>query len=71
MLDLPGGSFAFNMATGIVPLAAIPLGHDNVAAAFFALNLFAFPLLCVFMLVRFEKEGDVDGRRPIARLSGA
>lgn len=52
LLNLPGGSFAFIMATGIVSLAAIPLGHDNVATALFALNLFAFPLLCVFMLVR-------------------
>jgi tellurite resistance protein TehA-like permease len=52
LLNLPAGSFAFIMATGIVSLAAIPLGHDNIAAALFALNLLAFPLLCVFMLFR-------------------
>jgi tellurite resistance protein TehA-like permease len=40
------------MATGIVSLAALPLGHDKVAAALFALNLLAFPILFVFMLVR-------------------
>ena len=55
LLNLPAGSFAFIMATGIVSLAAIPLGHDNIAAALFALNLLAFPLLCVFLLVRLNQ----------------
>jgi len=52
VFDLPGGSFAFVMATGIVSLAAMRLGYDEVAAALFAVNLAAFPLLCVLMLVR-------------------
>jgi hypothetical protein len=52
VLDLPGGSFAFVMATGIVSIAAMRLGRGEVAAALFAINLIAFPLLCVLMLVR-------------------
>jgi tellurite resistance protein TehA-like permease len=52
VFDLPGGSFAFVMATGIVSIAALRLGRGEVAAALFAVNLVAFPLLCVLMLVR-------------------
>ena len=52
VFNLPGGSFAFVMTTGIVSLAAMRLGYDEVAAALFAVNLAAFPLLCVLMLVR-------------------
>jgi tellurite resistance protein TehA-like permease len=52
VFDLSGGSFAFVMATGIVSIAAMRLGHGEVAAALFAVNLVAFPLLCVLMLVR-------------------
>jgi len=52
VLDLPGGSFAFVMATGIVSIAAMRLGRGEVAAALFAVNLVAFPLLCMLMLVR-------------------
>src|SRR5215469_12923981 len=50
--DLPGGSFAFVMATGIVSIAAMRLGHDAIGTVLFALNLIAFPLLCVLMLIR-------------------
>jgi tellurite resistance protein TehA-like permease len=50
--DLAGGSFAFVMATGIVSIAAMRLGHDAIGTVLFALNLVAFPLLCVLMLVR-------------------
>src|SRR5215469_11489233 len=50
--DLPGGSFAFVMATGIVSIAAMRLGHDAIGTIMFAFNLIAFPLLCVLMLVR-------------------
>jgi len=39
MLDLSGGSFAFVMATGIVSLASMRLGHDAIGTALFALNL--------------------------------
>ena len=40
--DLPGGSFAFVMATGIVSIAAMLLGRGEVAAALFAINLIDF-----------------------------
>src|SRR5215467_5934312 len=50
--DLPGGSFAFVIATGIVSIAAMRLEHDAIGTVLFALNLVAFPLLCVLMLVR-------------------
>jgi hypothetical protein len=39
VLDLSGGSFAFVMATGIVSLAFMRIGHDAIGAALFALNL--------------------------------
>ena len=39
------------MATGIVSIAAMRLGHGEVSAVLFALNLVAFPLLSVLMLV--------------------
>ena len=52
VFDLPGGSFAFVMATGIVSIAALRLGRGEVAAALLAVNLIAFPLLCVLMFVR-------------------
>jgi tellurite resistance protein TehA-like permease len=52
MSDLPGGSFVFVMATGIVSIAAMRLDYGKVGASLFALNLVAFPLLCVLMLVR-------------------
>jgi len=40
------------MATGIVSIAAQRLGHGEVAVPLFAVNLLAFPSLCVLMLVR-------------------
>jgi tellurite resistance protein TehA-like permease len=49
---LPGSSFAFVMASGIVSIASLRLGHREIAAALFAVNLVAFPLLCLLMLVR-------------------
>jgi tellurite resistance protein TehA-like permease len=52
MSDLPGGSFAFVMATGILSIAAMRLGHDAIGTGLFTLNLVAFPLLCVLMLLR-------------------
>jgi tellurite resistance protein TehA-like permease len=52
MFDLPGSSFAFVMATGIVSIAAMRLDYGEVGAVLFAINLIAFPLLCVLMLIR-------------------
>ena len=40
------------MATGIVSIAAMRLGHGKIGAVLFALNLVAFPLLWVIMLIR-------------------
>ena len=62
VFDLLSGSFAFVMATGIVSLAAMRLGRGEIAAALFAVNLVAFPLLCVLMLIRMF-------RRPATILS--
>jgi tellurite resistance protein TehA-like permease len=42
---LPGGSFAFVMATGIVSIAAALLGHAGIATALLALNAAAFVAL--------------------------
>ena len=52
MFDLPGSSFAFVMATGISSIAAMRLGHGEVGAVLFAVNLISFPLLGLLMLVR-------------------
>jgi hypothetical protein len=38
IFDVPGGSFAFVMATGIVSIAAMRLGHGKVGALLFGLN---------------------------------
>src|SRR6516162_1673859 len=60
VFDLPGGSFAFVMATGIVSIAATQLGRGEIAAALFAINLVAFPLLCVLMLIRmFQRPATI------------
>ena len=55
LLNLPGGGFAFVMATGIVSLAAVRLGYDKVAAPLFAVNLVAFPVLCALLFVRLVR----------------
>src|ERR1700749_2272478 len=56
----PGGSFGFVMATGIVSIAAMRVGHGEVSAVLFALNLVAFPLLGVLMLVHlFQHPGAI------------
>ena len=52
--ELPSGSFAFVMATGIVSIAAALLGFRPVAMILLAVNLIAFPLLCVFTLARLS-----------------
>src|SRR5215469_14209764 len=62
VFDLPSGSFAFVMATGTVSIAAMRLGRGEIAAALFAVNLVAFPLLRVLMLIRMF-------RRPATILS--
>ena len=43
------------MATGIVSIAAMRLGRGEIAVALFAINLVAFPLLWVLMLVRLVR----------------
>jgi len=55
LLNLPGGGFAFVMATGIVSLAAMRLGYEKVAALLFAVNLVAFPVLCALVFVRLVR----------------
>jgi tellurite resistance protein TehA-like permease len=49
---IPGGSFAFVMATGIVSIAAELLDFNRLAMAYFAINLAGFPVLTVLMLHR-------------------
>jgi len=44
------------MATGIVSLASMQLGHDAIGAVLFALNLVAFPLLRILMLIRLFRQ---------------
>src|SRR5215472_5280807 len=50
--DLPGGSFAFVMATGIVSIADDLVGFGGLAAVLLAISLVAFPVLSVAVLFR-------------------
>jgi len=55
-LSVPGaalyGYFAFVMATGIVSIAAGPIGLGWISDALFGLNLAVFPVLCALMALR-------------------
>jgi tellurite resistance protein TehA-like permease len=53
--DLPGGSPAFVMATGIVSIADDLVGRGGVAEILFAINLVAFPVLSVALLLRLVR----------------
>ena len=53
---LPGGGFAFVMATGIVSIAALREDLGPVAKTLFAINLIAFPLLLVLLLWRMLRD---------------
>ena len=50
--DLPGGSFAFVMATGVVSIAGGIAGFGGLAAVLLAINLVAFSGLWVAVLFR-------------------
>jgi tellurite resistance protein TehA-like permease len=52
--ELPCGSFAFVMATGIVSIAAALNGMGRIANLRFILNLFAFPVLWLLLLLRLR-----------------
>ncbi|MBV8937263.1 MAG: tellurite resistance/C4-dicarboxylate transporter family protein [Alphaproteobacteria bacterium] len=49
--NYPHGAFAFVMATGIVSIAAASLGHGRIAAILLAVNVIAFALLWLWMLL--------------------
>src|SRR6516225_6966948 len=53
--DLPGGSLAFVMATGVVSIADDLVGRGDVAEILFAINLIAFPVLSVALLLRLVR----------------
>jgi tellurite resistance protein TehA-like permease len=50
--DIPGGSFAFVMATGIVSIAASLSGMRPVADLLFVVNLVAYPALSLLLILR-------------------
>jgi tellurite resistance protein TehA-like permease len=50
--ELPGGSFALVMATGIVAIAAVSQGLHPIGAALFLISLVAFAVLSLLMLFR-------------------
>src|SRR5690348_14502628 len=50
--NLPGGSFALVMATGIVSIAADQQGFHRLALALFVINAIAFALLAAGSLLR-------------------
>jgi tellurite resistance protein TehA-like permease len=52
--DLPGGSFAFVMATGIVSIAAALNGIELIAISLFAVNIFAFAMLSLLLVLRLR-----------------
>jgi len=53
---IPGGGFAFVMATGIVALAAESQGLRSIAAGLFAINLVGFAVLALIMLLRLIRD---------------
>jgi tellurite resistance protein TehA-like permease len=54
--ELPGGGFAFVMATGIVSVAASLERFRIAAELLFAINLAAYPLLCALLLRRLVRD---------------
>src|SRR5829696_2603895 len=44
------GGFAFVMATGIVSVATALVGFGPISSALFALNLVAYPVLCLLLV---------------------
>jgi tellurite resistance protein TehA-like permease len=61
-----GGSFAFVMATGIVSIAAFLQGLDAIAVGLFALDVIAFVVLSLLMLIRLARHptallGELSG----------
>jgi len=56
--QLPPASFALVMATGIVSIAADLFGFGWLAGALFVINLLAFAMLSVLMLVRLSLFGS-------------
>jgi tellurite resistance protein TehA-like permease len=55
-LAIPGGSFAFVMATGIVAIAAASQGLRPIGASLFAINLVAVAVLSLLMLLRLIRD---------------
>jgi tellurite resistance protein TehA-like permease len=52
LADFPPGYFSLSMATGIMAIASHLLHHDEIGRLLFWINLFAYALLWVIMLVR-------------------
>jgi tellurite resistance protein TehA-like permease len=53
---IPGGGFAFVMATGIVAIDAASQGLRPIGAGLFAINLVAFAVLALMMLLRLTHD---------------
>src|SRR5579863_3786120 len=53
---LPGGGFAFVMATGIVSIAAAGQGLGGIATVLLAVNSAAYPLLVLLLLRRLRRQ---------------
>ena len=54
--DLPGGSFAFVMATGIISIDAERQGFRRLALGLFAISAIAFVLLAILTLLRLVRK---------------
>lgn len=55
LAELSPAYFGMVMATGIVSIAALQLGHPALSRALFALNLAAYTVLCVLNALRAER----------------
>ncbi len=58
--DLPSGSFAFVMTTGIISIAAALLGFGRIALLLLAVNSTGFLALCTAAVLSFTRAIDVE-----------
>jgi tellurite resistance protein TehA-like permease len=69
--DLPGGSFAFVMATGIISIDAERQGFRRLALGLFAISAIAFVLLAVLTILRLARKPAVMLRELSSHETGA
>ena len=69
--DLPSGSFAFVMATGIISIDAERQGFRRLALGLFAISAIAFVLLAILTILRLARKPAVMLRELSSHETGA